>query len=65
MADVVPVQPESEEGHLLPRTHPGLGVEFDGIGLVHAQLFTQRPATPSMPSLYAPIVDRSYLPCSA
>lgn len=29
LTDVVPVQPEWEDGHLLPPTHPGLGVEFD------------------------------------
>jgi L-alanine-DL-glutamate epimerase-like enolase superfamily enzyme len=29
LADVVPVQPEWEDGHLLPPTRPGLGVEFD------------------------------------
>ena len=29
LADVVPVQPKWEDGHLLPRRHPGLGVEFD------------------------------------
>ena len=29
MTDVVPVQPEWEDGHLLPPTRPGLGVEFE------------------------------------
>jgi galactonate dehydratase len=29
LPDVVPVQPEWEDGHLLPPTSPGLGVEFD------------------------------------
>jgi L-alanine-DL-glutamate epimerase-like enolase superfamily enzyme len=29
LTDVVPAQPEWEDGHLLPPTHPGLGVEFD------------------------------------
>lgn len=29
LTDVVPVQPEWEEGHLLPPARPGLGVEFD------------------------------------
>jgi L-alanine-DL-glutamate epimerase-like enolase superfamily enzyme len=29
LTDVVPVQPEWEDGHLLPPTRPGLGVEFD------------------------------------
>ena len=29
LADVVPVQPEWEDGHLLPSIRPGLGVEFD------------------------------------
>ena len=29
MLDVVPIQPEWEDGYLLPSTRPGLGVEFD------------------------------------
>ncbi|MDQ5851160.1 MAG: mandelate racemase/muconate lactonizing enzyme family protein [Chloroflexota bacterium] len=29
LTDVVPVQPEWEDGHLLPPTRPGLGIEFD------------------------------------
>jgi L-alanine-DL-glutamate epimerase-like enolase superfamily enzyme len=29
LTDVVPMQPEWEEGHLLPPAPPGLGVEFD------------------------------------
>ncbi len=29
LTDVVPVQPEWEDGHLLPPDRPGLGVEFD------------------------------------
>jgi L-alanine-DL-glutamate epimerase-like enolase superfamily enzyme len=29
LTDVVPVQPEWRDGHLLPPTRPGLGVEFD------------------------------------
>jgi galactonate dehydratase len=29
LTDVVPVQPKWEDGHLLPPTRPGLGVEFD------------------------------------
>ena len=29
LADVVPVQPEWEDGYLLPSDRPGLGVEFD------------------------------------
>jgi L-alanine-DL-glutamate epimerase-like enolase superfamily enzyme len=29
LADVVPVQPEWQDGYLLPPTAPGLGVEFD------------------------------------
>jgi L-alanine-DL-glutamate epimerase-like enolase superfamily enzyme len=29
LTDVVPVQPEWEDGHLLPPIRPGLGVEFD------------------------------------
>ncbi len=29
LTDVVPVQPEWQEGYLLPPTRPGLGVEFD------------------------------------
>jgi len=29
LADVVPVQPEWEDGYLLPPTRPGLGIEFD------------------------------------
>lgn len=29
LTDVVPVQPEWEDGHLLPSARPGLGVEFD------------------------------------
>ncbi|MCS7219899.1 MAG: galactonate dehydratase [Anaerolineae bacterium] len=29
LTDVVPVQPEWEDGYLLPSTRPGLGIEFD------------------------------------
>ncbi|HYN89543.1 MAG TPA: mandelate racemase/muconate lactonizing enzyme family protein [Ardenticatenaceae bacterium] len=29
LADVVPAQPEWEDGYLLPPTRPGLGIEFD------------------------------------
>jgi len=29
LTDVVPVQPEWEDGYLLPPTHPGLGIQFD------------------------------------
>jgi L-alanine-DL-glutamate epimerase-like enolase superfamily enzyme len=29
LTDVVPVQPEWQDGHLLPTTRPGLGIEFD------------------------------------
>ena len=29
ITDIVPVQPEWEDGYLLPPTRPGLGVEFD------------------------------------
>jgi len=29
LTDVVPVQPEWEDGYLLPPTRPGLGIEFD------------------------------------
>ena len=29
LTDVVPVQPEWEDGHLLPPTLPGLGMDFD------------------------------------
>ncbi len=29
LQDVVPVQPEWADGHLLPSTRPGLGIEFD------------------------------------
>jgi len=29
LTDVVPIQPEWEEGYLLPPTRPGLGIEFD------------------------------------
>ena len=29
ITDVVPVQPEWEDGYLLPPTRPGLGIEFD------------------------------------
>ena len=29
LTDVIPVQPEWEDGYLLPPTRPGLGVEFD------------------------------------
>jgi galactonate dehydratase len=29
LSDVVPVQPEWEDGYLLPPTRPGLGIEFD------------------------------------
>ena len=29
LTDVVPLQPEWEDGYLLPPTHPGLGIEFD------------------------------------
>ncbi|HSH79790.1 MAG TPA: mandelate racemase/muconate lactonizing enzyme family protein [Herpetosiphonaceae bacterium] len=29
LLDVVPVQPEWEDGYLLPSTRPGLGIEFD------------------------------------
>ncbi len=29
LADVVPVQPDWEDGYLLPPTRPGLGIEFD------------------------------------
>ena len=29
LTDVVPVQPEWQDGYLLPPTRPGLGVEFD------------------------------------
>ncbi len=31
LADVVPVQPEWDDGYLLPSTQPGLGIEFDRI----------------------------------
>ncbi len=29
ITDIVPVQPEWEDGYLLPPTAPGLGIEFD------------------------------------
>ncbi len=29
LTDVVPVQPEWQDGYLLPPTRPGLGIEFD------------------------------------
>jgi L-alanine-DL-glutamate epimerase-like enolase superfamily enzyme len=29
LTDVIPVQPEWEDGYLLPSTRPGLGIEFD------------------------------------
>ena len=29
LVEVVPVQPEWEDGYLLPSTRPGLGIEFD------------------------------------
>jgi L-alanine-DL-glutamate epimerase-like enolase superfamily enzyme len=29
LTDIVPVQPEWQDGHLLPPTRPGLGIEFD------------------------------------
>ena len=31
LVDVVPVQPEWDDGYLLPSTRPGLGIEFDRI----------------------------------